>query len=84
VTTRNDNDAELYLLPFQHAIDWAIASLNRTPDQGSLPDEVGSQFLVSIPQHTHRAPARLSNIHTRPRPPKSGKNRFGSVTWVES
>ncbi|KAF2804277.1 uncharacterized protein BDZ99DRAFT_511680 [Mytilinidion resinicola] len=27
---RHDNDAELYILPFQHAIDTAIASLNQT------------------------------------------------------
>lgn len=28
VTTRSDNDVELYILPFQHAIDWAIASVS--------------------------------------------------------
>lgn len=34
------NDQEIYLLPFQHSIDWAIADVNSSVDQGSLPKEV--------------------------------------------
>ena len=35
-----DNDAQIYILPFQHAIDWAIASLNETTRDASLKQEV--------------------------------------------
>lgn len=35
-----DNDAQLYILPFQHAIDSVIASLNETTGDASLNREV--------------------------------------------
>ncbi|KAL8947555.1 MAG: hypothetical protein Q9222_006178 [Ikaeria aurantiellina] len=38
--TDTDNDVEIYPLPFQHAIDFAIASLNATIDQDALPSQV--------------------------------------------
>ena len=38
--TNANNDAEIYLLPFQHAIDFTIASLNTTIDQSALPSQV--------------------------------------------
>lgn len=38
--TNNDNDAQLYSLPIQHAIDFAIASINGTINQDALPQEV--------------------------------------------
>lgn len=40
INTQKSNTAqEIYLLPFQHAIDWAIASVNSSSND-NLPDEV--------------------------------------------
>ncbi|KAL1957039.1 hypothetical protein VTO42DRAFT_6416 [Malbranchea cinnamomea] len=39
-TDETDNDAQIYILPFQHAVDWAIASLNDTVDDTVLEQEV--------------------------------------------
>lgn len=39
-TNDNDNDAQIYALPFQHAVDWAIASLNDTTDDAVIQQEV--------------------------------------------
>lgn len=39
-TRGSRNDAELYGLPLQHAIDSAIASINNTIDSSALPEEV--------------------------------------------
>lgn len=36
----NTNDQEIYLLPFQRSIDWAIASVNSSVDQNALPNKV--------------------------------------------
>ncbi|KAL9035699.1 MAG: hypothetical protein Q9180_004722, partial [Flavoplaca navasiana] len=38
--TMADNDAEVYVLPLQHAIDFAIASLDPNVDQSALPSQV--------------------------------------------
>lgn len=38
--TNNDNDAQLFSLPLQHAVDFAIASVNGTINQDALPNEV--------------------------------------------
>lgn len=38
-----NNDEEIYVLPFQHSIDWAIANVNGTVDQSSLPSKVRFQ-----------------------------------------
>jgi ATP-binding cassette, subfamily A (ABC1), member 3 len=35
-----NNDAEIYSLPLQHAVDWAIANGNTSIDQSALPAEV--------------------------------------------
>lgn len=40
ITTQNNNDVELYPIPLQHAIDFAIASSNQTIDQSALPNQV--------------------------------------------
>lgn len=39
-TTDTDNDAEIYVLPFQHAVDWAIASVDDTVDRDLPQQEV--------------------------------------------
>ena len=38
VVNRNDNDQQLFVIPLQHSIDYAIARLNSTVDEGALPD----------------------------------------------
>lgn len=40
VTDSNKNDVQIYALPLQHSVDFAIARLNKTVDQAGLPDEV--------------------------------------------
>lgn len=37
---KGDNGAELYLFPFQHAIDWAIAQTNGKGYENTLPEQV--------------------------------------------
>ena len=38
VVTKQDNDPETYVLPLQHAVDYAIAGVNRTNDESALPE----------------------------------------------
>lgn len=40
VVNSNNNDVQIYALPLQHAIDFAIASTNQTIDQSVLPSQV--------------------------------------------
>ena len=57
-TTDTDNDAEIYTIPFQHAVDWAIASLNETVDDAVLQKEVRNRDSVMVlelsPNHTRQ------------------------------
>jgi len=39
-TTSANNDQEIYVLPLQHAIDFAIAAQNTTIDRSAVPKEV--------------------------------------------
>lgn len=45
-TKKNSNDQEIYVLPFQHSIDWAIANVNTTVNQNALPNEVRILWLI--------------------------------------
>lgn len=38
--TKSNNDVEIYPLPLQHALDFAIASINQTVDQTALPKQI--------------------------------------------
>lgn len=40
-TKKNTNDQEIYLLPLQHAIDFAIARADTSTNGNNLPNEVG-------------------------------------------
>lgn len=40
--TKDNNDPQLYSLPIQHAVDFAIASINGTINQDALPQEVST------------------------------------------
>ncbi|KAI9828339.1 MAG: hypothetical protein M1832_002767 [Thelocarpon impressellum] len=57
---KNNNDAEIYAVPLQHSIDFAIASLNDTVDQAALPDEVRAYPYTDLNQEE-----RANRIRTR-------------------
>ncbi|MCJ1278243.1 hypothetical protein MMC21_006058 [Puttea exsequens] len=50
VTTSNTNDQEIYPIPLQHAIDFAIAAQNTTINQGAFPAEVNEYPFTSLTQ----------------------------------
>ncbi|KAL8699504.1 MAG: hypothetical protein Q9224_001381 [Gallowayella concinna] len=52
--TNADNDAEIYVLPLQHAIDFTIASLTPTVDQSALPSQVFEYPFTSKTQQQRR------------------------------
>ena len=45
-----DNDAEIYAIPLQHAVDFTIASLNTTINQATLPTQVDEYMFTSMTQ----------------------------------
>lgn len=59
VVTDNNNDVEIYALPFQHAIDFAIASQNTTIDQSALPSVVQQYPFTSRSQSERSAQIRI-------------------------
>lgn len=54
--TSNRGDQQLYALPFQHGVDWAIAGLNTTVDQAALPS------VVEYPYTSESADERAERI----------------------
>lgn len=52
--TNGNNDAEVYPLPLQHAIDFTIASLNTTIDQSTLPSQVYEYPYTSKTEQQHK------------------------------
>ncbi|KAI4247922.1 MAG: hypothetical protein LQ352_006052 [Teloschistes flavicans] len=52
--TNNGNDAELYPLPLQHAIDFTIAAQNTTIDQSALPQRVYEYPFTSKTEDQHQ------------------------------
>ena len=59
-TTNANNDEEVYVLPLQHAIDFAIARQNTTIDQSVLPDQV-----YEYPYTTETQEERNNDIRVR-------------------
>ncbi|KAK2779107.1 hypothetical protein FQN52_006658 [Onygenales sp. PD_12] len=57
--TKSDNDAQIAVLPFQHAIDWAIASLNMTPNDDALPEEVMEYPFTSLNEEERKERIRV-------------------------
>ncbi|KAH7336665.1 hypothetical protein BKA65DRAFT_432400 [Rhexocercosporidium sp. MPI-PUGE-AT-0058] len=57
---RSTNDAQIYLLPLQRAVDFAIASLNTTIDQASLPETVLEYPYTSISQKQRETNIRVN------------------------
>ena len=58
--TNADNDVEIYILPLQHEIDFAIARQNRTIDQAALPTSV-----YEYPYTSETQKEREAGIRTR-------------------
>lgn len=57
---KSTNDAELYIVPVQHAVDFSIASLNGTIDASALPSEVRQ-----YPYTDRTREQRIENIRIR-------------------
>ena len=47
---KSSNDAEVYILPIQHAVDFTIASLNTSINQAALPTQVDEYMFTTITQ----------------------------------
>ncbi|KAL8832809.1 MAG: hypothetical protein Q9170_004731 [Blastenia crenularia] len=58
-TTNDGNDAEIYPLPLQHAIDFHIASQNTTIDQSALPPQVYEYPFTSKTQRQRNDDIRI-------------------------
>lgn len=58
-TTKPANDVEIYPLPLQHAIDFAIASSNQTIDQSALPSQVDEYPFTDKNQKEHNDDIRI-------------------------
>jgi hypothetical protein len=59
VTTSTNNDAKIYTLPLQHAVDFAIARINTTIDQSALPDVVEEYSFTSETQAQRKDKIRV-------------------------
>ena len=46
-TRKTDNEVQIYAIPLQHAVDFAIASLSDTVDDAALPSEVREYMFTS-------------------------------------
>ncbi|KAL8998402.1 MAG: hypothetical protein Q9169_002530 [Polycauliona sp. 2 TL-2023] len=57
--TNADNDAEVYVLPLQHMIDFTIASLDPSVDQSALPTQVWEYPFTSKTQQQRRDDIRI-------------------------
>ena len=55
----NKNDFEIYLLPLQHSIDAAIASLNQTTGQNAIPPAVNSYLYTTLTQPENKDRIRV-------------------------
>ena len=60
VVTSTSNDQEIYVLPLQHAIDFAIASTNSTVDKAALPTQVFEYPFTSETQQQRKDQIRRS------------------------
>lgn len=58
--TNNNNDQEIFALPLQHAIDFAIAAQNTSIDQAAVPPQVNEYSYTSMTQQQ-----RKDQIRTR-------------------
>ena len=59
-TNHANNDQEVFVIPLQHTIDYAIAALNTTLDQGAIPKQVNEYPFTSQTQKQHTDSIRIS------------------------
>ncbi|KAN0078785.1 hypothetical protein V8E54_005298 [Elaphomyces granulatus] len=59
-----NNDAEIYALPLQHAVDWAIANGNTSIDQSALPAEVIEYPYTSLTEQGRQDRIRMGYADT--------------------
>lgn len=57
---KSTNDVELYPLPLQHAVDFAIASINTTIDQTALPSTVQEYMFTSLTEEERNTKIRVN------------------------
>jgi len=57
---RDTNDVEIYLLPLQRAVDYAIAGVNTTIDQAAVPSTVQEYTYTSITQAQRNTNIRVN------------------------
>jgi ATP-binding cassette, subfamily A (ABC1), member 3 len=60
----NSNDAEVYLLPLQRAVDYSIASINTTIDQAALPSTVLEYSYTDLTQAEFQKKIRVAFQNT--------------------
>ncbi|KAI2793571.1 hypothetical protein POX_a00152 [Penicillium oxalicum] len=58
-TEKNDNDQEIFLLPLQHTIDWAIAQNNGSTKESGLPRQVDQYPFTSLSQKERQDQIRV-------------------------
>ncbi|KAJ5104760.1 hypothetical protein NUU61_002107 [Penicillium alfredii] len=58
-TDESNNGQEIYLLPLQHSIDWAIAHANTSNDSNDIPDEVLEYPFTSMSQKQRQDEIRV-------------------------
>ncbi|KAF7717435.1 Uncharacterized protein PECH_000926 [Penicillium ucsense] len=58
-TKKNSNDQEIYLLPLQHSIDWAIAQSNGSSSGQGLPRQVDEYPFTSLSQKERQDQIRV-------------------------
>ncbi|KAL3425256.1 ABC transporter [Phlyctema vagabunda] len=57
---RSTNDVQIYALPLQHAVDYAIASINTTIDQGALPAMPQEYTFTSLTEEERETTIRVN------------------------
>lgn len=62
--TNNHNDPEIFLLPLQHAVDYAIASINSTIDESALPSKILEMSYTDLTQKERETKIRVAYQNT--------------------
>ncbi|EJT73838.1 hypothetical protein GGTG_07693 [Gaeumannomyces tritici R3-111a-1] len=57
---KDDNDAQVFILPFQRAVDAVITGLNASSNQGSLPSKVDEYFFTKLTNEERNEQIRIN------------------------
>ncbi|KAL8301163.1 hypothetical protein RB593_000123 [Gaeumannomyces tritici] len=57
---KDDNDAQVFILPFQRAVDVVITGLNASSNQGSLPSKVDEYFFTKLTNEERNEQIRIN------------------------